>query len=120
MWLEALDLLLADLKKGGVDLSQVVAVAGSGQQHGSVYPNAEGMKRLSTLDAGTGLAAQSQGCFARATSPICMGSSTWRECQEITEALGGPNAVAELTGSCCFERFTGPQIRKFQKTEPDN
>ncbi len=38
MWLDALDLALARTKEAGVDLSRVVAVSGSGQQHGSVYP----------------------------------------------------------------------------------
>lgn len=120
MWLEALDLLLADLKAQGVDLSQIAAVAGSGQQHGSVYLNPLGVTRFSSLESSAGLADQLDGCFSRITSPIWMDSSTWKECQEITEALGGPKAVAELTGSCCFERFTGPQIRKFWKREGED
>ena len=120
MWLEALDLLLGDLKSQGVNLSQVVAVAGSGQQHGSVYLNPRGVTLLGQLDPHLGLADQLDGCFSRETSPIWMDASTWRECQEMTEALGGPKAVAELTGSCCFERFTGTQIRRFWKSETDD
>ena len=34
MWVEALDVLMAQLKQEGVALGEVRAVAGSGQQHG--------------------------------------------------------------------------------------
>src|SRR6476619_733171 len=37
MWVEALDLLLGELRAAGVDLSTVRGVSGAGQQHGSVY-----------------------------------------------------------------------------------
>jgi xylulokinase len=47
-----------------------------------------------------------------------MDSSTTTECAEITAAVGGPEALARLTGSRAFERFTGPQIRKLFKTDP--
>src|ERR1041385_8526889 len=39
MWAEALDLLFGQMKRDGVALGDVVAVSGSGQQHGSVYLN---------------------------------------------------------------------------------
>jgi xylulokinase len=37
----------------------------------------------------------------------------------MTEALGGNEKIARLTGSIATERFAGPQIRKFWKTHPD-
>ena len=37
MWLDALELLFERLVASAVDLSQIAALAGSGQQHGSVY-----------------------------------------------------------------------------------
>ena len=40
------------------------------------------------------------------------------ECAEITAAMGGAGRLAQLTGSRAFERFTGPQIRRFAKQEP--
>ena len=40
------------------------------------------------------------------------------ECAEIRKKLGGIKYTASRTGSDTFERFTGPQIRKFAKTEP--
>ena len=47
-----------------------------------------------------------------------MDSSTAKECAEIRKKLGGIKFTASRTGSDTFERFTGPQIRKFYKTEP--
>uniref|UniRef100_A0A5F9C2T5 Xylulose kinase n=1 Tax=Oryctolagus cuniculus TaxID=9986 RepID=A0A5F9C2T5_RABIT len=37
MWVQALDVLLEKMKASGFDFSQVVALSGAGQQHGSVY-----------------------------------------------------------------------------------
>jgi xylulokinase len=47
-----------------------------------------------------------------------MDSSTSTECREIETAIGGDRALAQRTGSRAFERFTGPQIRKFSKRDP--
>lgn len=99
MWVDALELMLEALVASGHDLSRLRAVSGSAQQHGSVYLNADGT-------------------FARHVSPIWMDTSTSDECAEITAALGGPEVLAQRTGSRAFERFTGPQIRKFFETEP--
>jgi xylulokinase len=129
MWAEALDLLFAEIKKDGVKLGDVLAISGSGQQHGSVYFNDRAVAALASLDAGKSLVenlrlsrrseTKAEGIFSRKTSPIWMDSSTAAECAEIREKLGGIRATAEATGSDTFERFTGPQIRKFYKTEPD-
>lgn len=118
MWAEALDVMMAQLKAEGVALGDVRAVAGSGQQHGSVYWNASFPNVLAGLDARKSLKDQLASCFSRSTAPVWMDSSTHAECVEIQTALGGAAAVAEATGSSAFERFTGPQIRKFFKTEP--
>ena len=118
MWLAALDLLCEELRQKGIDLAQIVAVAGSGQQHGSVYLNASAGGVLKSLSPERSLASQLRPALSRPTSPIWMDSSTRKQCDEIEAAVGGPAAVAERTGSSCFERFTGPQIRKFWQTEP--
>ena len=119
MWVEALDTLLAQMKTDGVRLGEILAVNGSGQQHGSVYLNHRARGALGRLNATKPLVENLHGVFARATSPIWMDSSTSIECAEIRDALGGVRATAQATGSDAFERFTGPQIRKFYKTEPD-
>ncbi|KAM9680873.1 xylulose kinase isoform 1-T1 [Dama dama] len=37
MWVQALDVILEKMKASGFDFSQVLALSGAGQQHGSVY-----------------------------------------------------------------------------------
>ncbi len=120
MWAEALDVLFAEMKQDGVRLDQVLAVSGSGQQHGSVYLNSQAAAAFANLNPAKSLKENLAKIFARPTSPIWMDSSTSAECAEIRAALGGIKATAQATGSDAFERFTGPQIRKFYKTEPDN
>jgi len=51
MWAEALDLIFAQMKNDGVALDQILAVSGSGQQHGSVYFNGRITAALENLDA---------------------------------------------------------------------
>lgn len=117
MWLEALDLLLGRLG-AVVNLDAIEAVAVSGQQHGSVYLDASFPGRLGELEAGQPLAGQLAPALARATSPIWMDTSTGVECAEIAAVAGGPAEVCRRTGSVAIERFTGPQIRRFAKTDP--
>ena len=119
MWVEALDLLFAEMKKDGVALDQILAISGSGQQHGSVYLNDRAAAALAHLDPAKSLVENLHGVFSRQTSPIWMDSSTAAECAEIRKTLGGLKATAQQTGSDTFERFTGPQIRKFYQTEPE-
>jgi xylulokinase len=119
LWAAALDKLFAQLKRDGVALGQVLAVSGSGQQHGSVYLNDKAPAALAALNPKKSLEANLAGVFARKTSPIWMDSSTAKECSEIRKKLGGIKFTASRTGSDTFERFTGPQIRKFYKTEPE-
>lgn len=117
MWLEALDLLLAGLAEQA-DLSVVKVIAGSGQQHGSVYVGEGFDAALENPEVSRGLAEQLGGIFSRSTSPIWMDTSTGAECSEITAAMGGAGEVCARSGSVAVERFTGPQIRKFSKNDP--
>jgi len=119
LWVDALDLIFAEMKKDGVALGDILAISGSGQQHGSVYLNNRAADALAGLNSAKSLVENLNGVFSRKTSPIWMDSSTAAECAEIRQALGGIKATAQTTGSDAFERFTGPQIRKFYKTEPD-
>ena len=118
LWVAALDLLLGRMKKAGLPLNRIVAVSGSGQQHGSVYLQ-PGMERiLKTLKSSRRLKPQLRDMFAVDASPIWMDSSTSRQCRERDAALGGPQAVAELTGSRSYERFTGNQIARIYQEHP--
>jgi xylulokinase len=118
MWAEALDVMMARLGASGLDLQRVAGISGSAQQHGSVYLNATSADLLVRLDARAPVAPQVRPMLSRDVSPIWMDSSTAAECAEITAAVGGAETLSRRTGSRAFERFTGPQIRKFFKQDP--
>ena len=118
LWAAALDLMFATMKKDKVALGKIIAISGSGQQHGSVYFTEKTVEILAALNPKKTLVENLDGAFTRKTSPIWMDSSTTVECAEIRKKLGGIKFTASRTGSDTFERFTGPQIRKFYKTEP--
>ena len=119
MWVDALDRAMAAVARSGLDVSRVAAISGSAQQHGSVYLNATAARTLASLESSRPLVEQIAGIFARPVAPVWLDTSTADECQEITAAMGGAAEVARLTGSRAFERLTGPQIRRFAKTQPE-
>jgi len=119
MWVDALDRVIARMAAAWpLETARLAAVSGSAQQHGTVYLNDGGVRRLTSLDPGTRLPAQLIGGFSRPRSPVWMDSSTTEECREIEHAVGGALVLADVTGSRAFERFTGPQIRAFFKRDP--
>ncbi|XP_074564378.1 xylulose kinase 2 [Curcuma longa] len=118
MWVEALDLLLGKLKSK-VDYKKIVAISGSGQQHGSVYWSKNGKAILASLDPLKSLRIQLEDAFSVKDSPIWMDGSTTSQCREIEVAVGGALELSKLTGSRAYERYTGPQIRKLYQTKPD-
>lgn len=119
MWIAALDIVLEKMKKDKAPIPRIAAVSGSGQQHGSVYLRKGAEQALGRADPARPLRDQLAGIFAIDCSPVWMDSSTSRQCRERDTALGGPQAVAELTGSRSYERFTGNQIAKIFRETPD-
>ncbi|KAJ3295824.1 hypothetical protein HDU79_008351 [Rhizoclosmatium sp. JEL0117] len=105
-------LLVALVEEEGVDLGEIEAVSGCGQQHGSVFwtKGAEGL--LKNLDPNVALAAQLADAFALPLAPIWMDSSSTKWCRALEDHVGGPGPLANLTGSRAYERFTGNQIAK--------
>ena len=118
MWCAALDLLLEKARKADWPLGEVVAISGSGQQHGSVWFARGGERLLRKLDPRQSLERHMAHAFSFADSPIWMDSSTTAQCRALEKALGGPQAVAALTGSRAYERFTGNQIAKRFQQDP--
>ncbi len=119
MWAEALDLLFTAMKKDRVPLGKILAISGSGQQHGSVYFNDRIDTALKNLNPKKSLV-KICAAFSRAKRR----RSGWilprrRSVRRFARSLGGLKATAQKTGSDTFERFTGPQIRKFYKTKPE-
>jgi xylulokinase len=116
MWAEALEEMLRRLA-AVTDVASIAAIAGSGQQHGTVYLNGTAEEALGGLDGTRDLASQLGGIFSRKTAPVWMDTSTTAQCRQIEEEVGGRQALLELTGNTAFERFSGPQIRRFWQSD---
>ena len=114
MWLDAMELLFAKLQKS-FDTSRISAICGDGQQHGSVYLAGDWLERLAN-GSGT-LAERVKGGLSRKTSPIWMDTSTSSECADLGVRFG--ERLRRDTGSGAIERFTGPQIMRFARIEPE-
>jgi xylulokinase len=99
MWLQALDSVLCQLKSQGLDFSQVKAISGAGQQHGSVYWNADAERILSSLDREKTLEEQLAKALSHQHSPNWQDASTQKECDEFDTYLGDESALAQTTGS---------------------
>lgn len=119
MWVKALDMVLERLKVSGVDFAKVMAVSGSGQQHGSVYWKRGARETLHNLQPDKLLHSQLATCFTLGDSPVWMDSSTTQQCRELENVVGGAQQLANITGSRAYERFTGNQIAKIFQTEPE-
>ncbi|CAG5106525.1 Similar to XYLB: Xylulose kinase (Homo sapiens) [Cotesia congregata] len=119
MWVKALDMLLDKLRVCGVDFARVQGISGCAQQHGTVYWSKGSRELLRNLSPDKFLHQQLCNAFATNYSPIWMDSSTSAECEILEQTVGGPQNLAQITGSKAYERFSGPQIAKIWRTRPD-
>lgn len=117
MWVEALELVLSDMRAAGVSFAEVRGISGAGQQHGSVYLQ-RSFDTVGDWSTTASLREQVAPLLSRKVAPIWMDSSTGAACAQIAAAVGGDARVVALTGSRAIERFTGPQIRKFWQDSP--
>ncbi|XP_042523261.1 xylulose kinase isoform X1 [Dipodomys spectabilis] len=119
MWVKALDMVLEKMKASGFDFSQVLALSGAGQQHGSVYWKAGASLALRDLSPDRSLYQQLQICFSIPDCPVWMDSSSTAQCHQLEAAVGGAQVLSQLTGSRAYERFTGNQIAKVYQENPE-
>lgn len=99
LWLQALDGVLQSLRSQGLDFRLVKGVSGAGQQHGSVYWGDDAEQLLRNLDPAKSLEDQLKQAFSHPYSPNWQDSSTQQECDEFDAILGGPEQLAQATGS---------------------
>lgn len=128
MWLESIDYVFQQMKEAGVPLQNVRGISGSCQQHGSVYWSDKGTTELSQLnkesgsggvDLEKGLAEHLSSSFSLETSPNWQDHSTGKELATFERVVGGAEDLASLTGSRAHYRFTGLQIRKIARAQPE-
>ncbi|KAL1916969.1 uncharacterized protein VTP21DRAFT_5166 [Calcarisporiella thermophila] len=115
MWVKALDMLLERLQKDDFKFENVKSISGAAQQHGSVYWKEGASTTLSSLDSSSLLSTQLANAFSIADSPIWQDTSTTQQCRDLEAAVGGPERLADITGSRAFERFTASQIMKLSQ-----
>ncbi|CAB4384529.1 unnamed protein product [Rhizophagus irregularis] len=119
LWVESLDILLQKLKTKKFPFHKVRIISGAGQQHGSIYWSHNAPFLLSSLDHSKPLVDQLKNAFSVQQSPTWQDSSTSEQCRELEKLIGGAEVLANLTGSKAYERFTGNQIAKLCKANPN-
>jgi xylulokinase len=138
MWVKALDILLSRLSQhSDIKVEDIKGISGAGQvpiavaslhlyrdihrsltcvsllkQHGSVFWKKEGLEILGSLSVSRTLEDQLEDAFSISQSPIWQDASTTDQCKSLENLVGGPQGLADLTGSKGYERFTGNQIAK--------
>lgn len=112
MWLDALDHVFGQMKKDNFLFERVAGISGSGMQHGSVFWGSLASSALSLMDSSRPLSECLRDAFALETSPNWQDHSTGAEMRDFEKVAGGPDGLAEKTGSRAHFRFTGLQIRK--------
>ncbi|XP_009978256.1 PREDICTED: xylulose kinase-like, partial [Tauraco erythrolophus] len=103
MWVKALDMILEKMKSAGFNFSQVRALSGAGQQHGSVYWKKGSIHILKNASSDLPLHQSLKACFSVSNSPIWMDSSTASQCSALEKAVGGAQHLASITGSRAYE-----------------
>lgn len=120
MWLDAIDYVFGLMKKDGFPFEKVRGLSGSGMQHGSVFWSKDSAELLANMNKHSNLSEALKGAFATENSPNWQDHSTGKEIADFEEVAGGPDELAQRTGSRAHYRFTGLQIRKLAvRTAPE-
>ncbi len=120
MFLEALDLILTQIKTSGFDFKKIKATSGSGQQHGSVYWKKSARERLQKVSYSKPLKENfvELDLLASELCPIWMDNSTSKYVNEM-ESKFTARELFNLSGSKGHERFTGQQIHKIARKKKE-
>jgi len=100
MWIEAVELALSGLSATDLPAGRISCISVSGQQHGLV-------------------ALAPDGSLARPRSKLWNDFSTAEECQILTEAVGGSEAMIAEVGNTQRTGYTAPKILHMRRREPD-
>ena len=119
-----MDQLSVDFKNNGLSMENIGAIAGAGQQHGTVYLNSRAQAILKTgLHASAGSLShqiRKAAILSFPTSPIWQDGTTSEEVAAINKAGGGADNVRKTTGSPATRRFSLPQILANFKRQPSS
>ncbi|OGB62905.1 MAG: hypothetical protein A2Y94_04490 [Caldithrix sp. RBG_13_44_9] len=100
MWIDALHMIFRKMLQKKFPFQQVRAISVSGQQHGLVC-----------LD--------SEGNLSRPVSKLWNDTTTVEECQLLTVALGGPEAMIQEVGNTQRPGYTAGKIYHLYRHEPE-
>jgi len=128
MLADALDNCMAqlsgDFKAHDLSMENIRAIAGAGQQHGTVYLNTRAQAILRTgLHAHAGSLSEQirkSAILSFPTSPIWQDGTTSEEVAAINKAGGGAENVRKITGSPATRRFSLAQILANFRRQPSS
>jgi xylulokinase len=100
MWIEAVEALFGRMSEGSTAPKRIRCISVSGQQHGLV-------------------ALAADGSLARPRSKLWNDFSTTEECRDLTDAVGGPEAMIHEVGNSQRTGYTAPKILHMRRHEPE-